>query len=145
MKTEIVKDGMGRDLALIIRQAREMESGVHFHTGATQPMQVGTIKHEAGTIVQAHHHLDPTYRYIDSTQEVLVLLEGRLRVDFYASDWEVQSEVLESGDVVVLMSGGHGFTALSDVRALEVRQGPYFGREVEKAPIMRKREGNATS
>lgn len=65
---------------------------------------------------------------MEYTQEVIFLKKGRLRVDFYNSQQEyVDSRVLEAGDVILLASGGHGFTILEDVEMFEVKQGPYIG------------------
>jgi hypothetical protein len=37
--------------------------------------------------------------------------------------------VLESGDVILLSNGGHGFEVLEEVEMIEVKQGPYCGDE----------------
>ena len=37
------------------------------------------------------------------------------------------SRVLGPGDVIILMSGGHGFEVLEDLNMVEVKQGPYVG------------------
>jgi len=39
------------------------------------------------------------------------------------------SRELTAGDVVVLLSGGHGFRMLEDSVLIEVKQGPYFGSQ----------------
>lgn len=62
------------------------------------------------------------------TQEVLVLLAGRLRVDFYAPEQTyLESRVLERHDAVLLVAGGHGFEVLTAVEMLEIKLGPYQG------------------
>jgi hypothetical protein len=51
---------------------------------------------------------------------------GRLRVDFYDDDQKyVESRVLEAGDVILLVQGGHGFEVLEEAEFFEVKQGPY--------------------
>jgi mannose-6-phosphate isomerase-like protein (cupin superfamily) len=37
--------------------------------------------------------------------------------------------VLEAGDVILLIKGGHGFKVLEDLEMFEVKQGPYAGDE----------------
>ena len=55
---------------------------------------------------------------------------GKLRVDFYNSQREyVNSNVLEAGDVLLLIAGGHGFEVLEDIEMIEVKQGPYLGEQ----------------
>ena len=39
----------------------------------------------------------------------------------------MESVVLGAGDVILLVSGGHGFTVLEEVEMIEVKQGPYSG------------------
>ena len=54
--------------------------------------------------------------------------KGKLRVDFY-DDYKdyIQSVVLQAGDTILLVSGGHGFKVLEEVEMIEVKQGPYTG------------------
>lgn len=62
------------------------------------------------------------------TQEVLFIKKGKLRVDFYDDNEQyLESRILEAGDVILLVSGGHGFTVLEEVEMIEVKQGPYSG------------------
>ncbi len=35
--------------------------------------------------------------------------------------------MLQTGDVILLVSGGHGFVVLEEVEMIEVKQGPYSG------------------
>jgi hypothetical protein len=39
----------------------------------------------------------------------------------------VFSEVLDSGDMILLCGGGHGFEMLLDTVMIEIKQGPYTG------------------
>ena len=39
----------------------------------------------------------------------------------------LESRILESGDVILLIKGGHGFEVLEDLEMFEVKQGPYAG------------------
>jgi mannose-6-phosphate isomerase-like protein (cupin superfamily) len=62
------------------------------------------------------------------TQEVLFIKRGKLRVDFYDKNQiYLESYVLETGDAILLASGGHGFEVLEEVEVIEVKQGPYCG------------------
>ena len=60
------------------------------------------------------------------TTEVLILLKGILRVDFYKINKEyLFSKKIFAGDIIMLVNGGHGFKVLKDVEMIEVKQGPY--------------------
>jgi len=88
---------------------------------------MGLMSLKAGHVIQAHVH-NIVKREIDTTQEVLFIRRGKVRVDFY-SDTKVflESRMLFSGDVILLASGGHGFEMMEDTDIIEVKQGPYLG------------------
>lgn len=67
------------------------------------------------------------------TQEVLLIKKGVLRVDFY-DEYEdyLESRDLHAGEIILLVSGGHGFQALEEVEMVEVKQGPYAGENDKK-------------
>ena len=51
-----------------------------------------------------------------------------MRVDFYNEQKNyLESRILETGDVILLITGGHGFEVLEEVEMIEVKQGPYVG------------------
>ncbi|MDE6906611.1 MAG: hypothetical protein K2P21_00370, partial [Lachnospiraceae bacterium] len=56
-----------------------------------------------------------------------------LRVDFY-EEYEdyLYSRYLHAGDIILLVSGGHGFQVLEEVEMIEVKQGPYAGEQDKK-------------
>lgn len=115
-------------LAMIIRN-RYTSDGVDFITPNEYSQQVAYMHHPKGKVIDAHVH-NLVHRNIVLTQEVLFMKKGKLRVDFY-DDYEdyLESTVLETGDVILLVSGGHGFTVLEEVEMIEVKQGPYSGDE----------------
>lgn len=85
------------------------------------------MKHPAGKLIDPHVH-NPVKREVHYTQEVLFIRKGKLRVDFYdEKQTYIESRVLESGDVILLIKSGHGFKVLEEVEMFEVKQGPYAG------------------
>ena len=114
----------GEVLAIIIRHSFS-EDGVHFFTPGEFSQQLGYMQHPKGKVIQPHVHA-AVQRAVEFTQEVLFLRKGKLRVDFYdRAHTYLESRVLESGDVILLASAGHGFEVLEDVQMFEVKQGPY--------------------
>jgi hypothetical protein len=112
--------------ALIVRQ-RGCTTGVDFITEPEHSQQVGYIRHNEGTTVDAHFH-NTVKRIIFKTQEVLIITRGKLRCDLYDRKQRyLQSATLEEGDLIVLLDGGHGFSALADLEMIEIKQGPYLG------------------
>jgi mannose-6-phosphate isomerase-like protein (cupin superfamily) len=116
----------GRLFALAI-SGKFREPGIHFFTPADFSQQLAYIEHCAGTLIAPHVH-NPVLREVQYTNEVLFIRKGRLRVDFYDhSQRYLRSLILQAGDVILLIEGGHGFEALEDLEMIEVKQGPYAG------------------
>lgn len=115
----------GRLIALILRKDFK-QSGINFVTESNSSLQVGILTHPKATIIEPHtHQVHP--RTIEDTQEVLFLRRGRMRADFYTDQQRyLESVILQAGDMLVLVSGGHGFEALEDIDMIEVKTGPYM-------------------
>lgn len=114
----------GRQLALIIKGGYPVQ-GVEFFTPDSFGQQVALMKRPKGELIPAHMHL-PVNRDLVGTQEVLIMKKGRMRVDLFEPDETyVSSYILESGDIVLLNEGGHGFELLEESLFVEVKQGPY--------------------
>lgn len=61
-----------------------------------------------------------------TTTEVILLLKGSLKIDFYNEKRKyLLSKILNEKDIVMLVDGGHGFKVIKDVEMIEVKQGPY--------------------
>lgn len=115
-----------RLLAMIIRNDYVCE-GVDFITPDEYSQQVAYMHHPSGKVIDAHIH-NMVHRNVVLTQEVLFIKKGVLRVDFY-DEYEdyLESRELKAGDVILLVSGGHGFKVLEELEMIEVKQGPYVG------------------
>ena len=122
----------GRTYCLIIRRTASSDSTA-FLTSDDSPLQVGFIKRLGGEPIPRHVHI-PQKRTIDQTWEFLLVREGAMTMTIYSDDRQRLSEhVLEEGDSVLLMGGGHGFEPRGDLLLLEVKQGPYTeGKDKER-------------
>ena len=113
-------------LAIIVRRDFHKE-GIHFFTSNDLSQQLAYMSHPTGKEIQPHVH-KKVQREVHFTQETLFIRKGKLKVDFYSVDQEyLESRILESGDVILLIKGGHGFEVLEDLEMFEVKQGPYSG------------------
>lgn len=113
-------------LALIV-PGSYAERGIHFFTPNEFSQQLAYMRHPTGKVIDPHVH-NPVVRNVHHTLEVLFIRRGKVRVDFYdESQLYLESRVLNSGDVILLASGGHGFEALEELEMIEVKQGPYAG------------------
>lgn len=137
-KEDIVHNGAL--LAMIIYDSFS-EPGVHFFTAPELSQQIAYMSHPKGRQIDAHIHNRLEHK-VYHTQEVLVIKKGVLRVDFYDDQYcYLESRILEKGDVILLISGGHGFEVQEDVEMIEIKQGPYRG-DVDKTrfPTVSKRK-----
>ena len=121
-----------KELAIILR-SQYKENGIHFFTSDDAPQQLAHMKRDKNYIIEPHVH-HSVERKISLTQEVLLIKSGIVRVDFY-SDKKIyiESRALYKGDVILLMTGGHGFKMLEDSEIIEIKQGPYVvGKDKER-------------
>lgn len=113
-------------LAIIVRASFDNQ-GVHFLTPGDLSQQLAFMRHPSGKEILPHVH-NPVNRHVTLTQEALFIRKGRMRVDFYDdAQTYLSSYELHSGDVILLIGGGHGFVMLEDTEFVEVKQGPYAG------------------
>jgi hypothetical protein len=130
----------GRLFALIVSH-RYDKPGITFFTPNELSQQLAYMHHPAGKIIESHIH-SPVPREVLATQETLFLRRGKLRVDFYDDDRRyLESRILEAGDAILLVQGGHGFEVLEDLEMFEVKQGPYKDDKIrftaEKPPQLK--------
>jgi hypothetical protein len=111
--------------ALIVRRNYQKKKGVNFFTDKESTQQFGYMNHKKNHIILPHRH-NKRQSKILLTTEVLILLKGILRVDFYTDKEKyLFSKKLYANDLILLSDGGHGFKVLKDVKMIEVKQGPY--------------------
>ena len=85
------------------------------------------MKYNEGHSIVPHSHLEQQ-RVIYGTPEALIVRSGSLLVTFFDEHkTEVSDLKLHAGDIILLLSGGHGFTILEDSTTIvEIKQGPYL-------------------
>ena len=112
-------------LALIVRGTYRKKRGITFFTPNESTQQFGYMKHKKKHIIKPHLHKKRITK-ISYTTEVILLLKGILRVDFYNYKKNyLFSKILKKNNIIMLVHGGHGFKVLKEVEMLEIKQGPY--------------------
>jgi hypothetical protein len=118
----------GKSIAIIVRKDFN-QPGVTFFSPFEFSQQLGVLIHPEGHEVKAHMH-NVIARDVRVTQEVLHIIEGKIEISLYDENREyMTTRLLCQGDTVLLAYGGHGITILEPSKILEVKQGPYAGRE----------------
>ena len=118
----------GKTLVIIIRPQANPEE-TNFVTPPEFNFQLGFVVYPSGGEIVRHTHY-PLERNIVGTSEVLIVKKGRCEIDIYSNELElVATRLLQAGDVMLMVSGGHGFRMLEDTVLLEIKQGPYTGMD----------------
>ncbi len=118
-------------LAIILRKDFSKE-GANFFTGPDDSFQFGVLQYEKGKRILAHKHIR-VKREIDLVCEVLFIQKGKVEVTFYDdNENKIDSRILNAGDTILLKKFGHGFELLEESKIVEIKQGPYLGKEGDK-------------
>jgi hypothetical protein len=127
------KINLGGTTAAMFHKAGEWKQGLDFLTPNEAFIQAGTWWYEKGKALKAHVHI-ANERTVPFTQEVVVVINGRLRVDLYDADLRIfHQETLEAGDIGILLEAGHGYETLdSDTKVLEIKNGPFVSVAKDK-------------
>lgn len=121
----------GKVFALILKTDSFIEN-VEFFTPKDYPFQMGAQIREMGEEIKPHIH-KPIQRVINNTQEMIHIDYGKVKAKIYNEKGkEIKDIILNSGDTILLVKGGHSFKFLEKTKIIEVKQGPYIGREEDK-------------
>lgn len=115
-------------IAIIIR-AQFKKEGVEFFTPNNFSQQLGYMNRSKGYIIEAHAHKKPEQN-VHLTYEVLYIKSGKIKICLYNNNLSFLQEcILNTGDVILLASGGHSIEMIEDTEIIEIRQGPYNGND----------------
>ncbi|MCK5013149.1 MAG: hypothetical protein KAS66_04975 [Candidatus Omnitrophica bacterium] len=122
-KENIIYDN---EIVATVIYAEEIEPGVHFYGKDKSTLQIGKQLRMKGEAIKPHKHLPVKVQREEILQEVLYIEKGKMKITFYTDEWEeIDSRVLNDGDMILLIKGGHGFEMLEETVMIEVKQGPY--------------------
>ena len=112
--------------ATIIKPSFLKKKGVNFFTKNSFNQQVGFMKHLKGKKIFPHMH-NRVIRKLSATTEVIYILKGTLRVDFYSKLKKyLFSKLISKNSILILIDGAHGFKVTKDIEMIEIKQGPYI-------------------
>jgi hypothetical protein len=126
MSMEYIKTNNDVLTSIIIRRDFQ-PTETTFLTNPDLAQQVGFVVYPAGGVIKRHIHKNVDRQNISSS-EALIIRQGKLEIDVYDQNKSLLvTRVLEAGDFVLMVSGGHGFRVLEDAILLEIKLGPYAG------------------
>ena len=137
MEERIEKDG--KLYAIVVRRHFWSE-GVKFFTEPEHEMQFGVIVREGGSVIDAHYH-KPIKRELVGTAEVIHIEFGEVNATIYDdAKSEIGNILLGSGDIIILLAGGHRFWFTKTSKMMECKIGPYYGKEEDKSYIEERKD-----
>ena len=117
-----------RMIAVIV-YAKYQTDGIEFFTPHNFSQQLASMRRPKGYRIRAHVH-KPVPRSVKYTQETLFIKKGKVKINFFDEQKKfLEHRILHTGDVILLVSGGHDFEMLEDTEIIEVKQGPYAGED----------------
>ena len=124
----------GLAYAMIIRGSATSDAKYNFLTDSQNPLQLGMNFYRAGEVIKAHYHLRRRIETDSIVQEFLLIGAGRALLRLYdaADQSEFAERQLETGDMVLLLAGGHGLDVQADTKIVEIKLGPYDGKSKDK-------------
>ena len=133
-----VRECMDGDVVLArhIPSVDAWSNPLKFFSRDAEFVQVGTWNYNAGKELLAHaHKVAP--RSFERTQEVLYICKGKIRAHIFNRAFQKVDEIIAGeGDVLVMLSGGHGYDILENgTRVLEIKNGPYVGAEADRVRL----------
>ena len=131
---EEIKSSDGSTIAIVVRNSFH-KAGINFLSEDTFPFQLGVNSYKKGYTIQSHFHQKRKI-VVNSIQEVIYFKSGSALVKLYDLNKKlVKSLSLSTGDLIFLIVGGHGFEMSEDTTFIEVKQGPYLGKDNDKELI----------
>ena len=129
MNGDVEKVVCNNNLLAVIIRTDYSKDGIEFFTPDDFSQQLAYMNRPAGYRITPHIH-NKVQREVFYTQEVLFIKKGKVKIDFYDDGQRcIDTRILETGDVILLASGGHGFTMLESTEMIEVKQGPFVGEQ----------------
>jgi hypothetical protein len=135
LSLEEIKSTNGKETIAIIVRKEFSKDGLNFLSKSEYPLQLGVNSYSKGVKINPHVHVNREI-VVTSIQEMVYIKSGKVTIHLFGQNKEpLGSYDLLSGDLVFLVSGGHGFDILDDTTIIEVKQGPYSGKTLDKVMI----------
>lgn len=133
MRKVIGKGGV--ELAVVLGTDDYMQcTDKRFFSDNGDTLQVGSLFFPQGAEVAPHKH--KLKEDASAPMEVLIVLCGAPIASIYDEDHSlVETVELRVGDILIQKHGGHGFKFAHKSALLEIKRGPYHGKDSDKEAI----------
>ncbi len=120
----------GQILAVIVRKSFN-KPGFNFVSPIGFPLQLGVSIRKKGEHVKPHRHMQFKELRNIPAQELLYVESGKLEINVFHNKKKYKTAILGGGDMI-LLNCGHEVKFLKGTKMIELKQGPYRGKDVEK-------------
>ena len=108
------------------------KSEVNFPTPDTAEMQCGFGEVAKDVYIMPHIH-NRVERLVVNTSEFILIIKGTMEVEFLSSRGHfIESRTLTSLQGFLQFEGGHKIKIFKGTRYIELKQGPYLGKDRDK-------------
>jgi len=116
-------------LGIIIR-SQDHYKKTTFFSDPLAALQVGMLSYVPGSTIRAHVHQKSRKpvkkKPLQEIEEILYMRKGESLVSFFTEKRRlICKRRLKKGDLLIFLSGAHGFTYVKRSEVLEVKKGPY--------------------
>jgi len=109
--------------------------GLTFLSDEKSFVQFGTWNYEKGKILDAHYH-NNFERTSTITQEIVLVLKGKILCNLYTKDKKlIKTLTINKNQFIVQYSLVHEYEILDDSIVLEMKNGPYFGPDIDRTRV----------
>ena len=133
---QTIKDEIGRDIALVLSMSDYAHEKLKkFYSEPDDILQFGSLFFPAKSEAKPHIHKSKTIGEIQ-TMEIIFVIKGTVQATIYGTNKNVLAEInLNVGDILIQKMGGHGFKFPCDTKILEIKNGQYYGHDIDKEMI----------
>ena len=113
----------------------DVNKGLEFLSDDSDFIQLGTWNYEKNFSTVPHYHLEHD-KPSNLTQEVVLVHKGSVKCRLFTKEGNYVDEVdINEGELIVQIYGVHEYIMNEDSIVLEIKNGPYYGPEVDRKRI----------
>jgi len=113
----------------------DVDEGLEFLSNNTDFIQLGTWNYKKNFSTVPHYHLEHD-KASNLTQEVVLVHKGSVKCRLFTKEGNFVDEVdITEGELIVQIYGVHEYIMNEDSIVLEIKNGPYYGPEVDRKRV----------
>ena len=124
-----------KQLYAFVWSLNDVNEGLEFLSDDSDFIQLGTWNYKKNFSTVPHYHLEHD-KSSNLTQEVVLVHKGSVKCRIFTKEGNFVDEVdINEGELIVQIYGVHEYIMNEDSIVLEIKNGPYYGPEVDRKRI----------